>query len=80
MARAHQPMLAGGLASWRAPIGHSGRGAWWRTPIGRFWPGGLVARAHRRILAAGLGGARQWANSGRRAGWRVPISRCWPGG
>ena len=66
----------------------------WRTPIGRFSPGGLVARAHRPILAGGLGGARPSADSGRGAscvaraqfwpgglaGWRAPIGRFWPGG
>ena len=45
--------MAGGLAGWRAPIG-------------RFWPGGWVARAHRPILAGMAGG-------------RAPISRFWPG-
>ena len=81
MARAHRPILAGGLARC-APIGRfwpgAGgralppadfrRGAWGCAPIGRFWPGGWVARAYRPLLARGV------------AGSPAPIGRFWPGG
>ena len=64
MARAHWPIVAGGLAAWRAPIG-------------RFWSGGRVVRAHRPILAGAgwVARAHRPIEAGGLGGWRATIGR-----
>ena len=85
MARAHRPILAGGLPDGGAHLPILGEGlAGWRAPISRLWPGGW------------LGGAQPSPDSGRGAswvvrahwpilagglaGWRASIGQFWPRG